>query len=747
MINIIDFLKKEFQFSQNQTENAVKLRQEGGTIPFIARYRKEMTGGLDENQLRDLFDRYDYIDELEKRKESILAEIDSQGKLTDELRKQLENCFQKTELEDLYLPYKPKKRTRATQAKEKGLEPLALFIKSYNIETSPIINIDEEANKYINVELGVNSTYEAIAGASDIIAEEIAEEAFLRQWIRGYISQNALYKSEIKAEFEKGTTKFENYREFTMPINKISSHNLLALRRGETEGILNLTVDFDTDVVLNYIENKIVNSKYSILVDFYKAAIKDGFARLMKNSIIAEVRLENKKDADIKSILVFEENLRNMLLASPAGMKPTLAIDPGFRTGCKACIINNTGKFIEYKQIFPIGSAIQTLEAEQFIISKVKQYNISMIAIGNGTAGRETEQFVKKVLDSNDLKPIVVMVNEAGASIYSASKLANEEFPDLDLTVRGAISIGRRLQDPLAELVKIDPKSIGVGQYQHDVDQKLLKKKLEESVESCVNYVGVDVNTASKELLTYVSGITSKLAENIVKYRDENGAFQNRKQLKKIAMLGPKAFELSAGFLRIRNGENILDNTAVHPESYHIVESIAKDLNISLNDINQIQTAAPTIEIKKYVNDAIGEPTLKDIIEELKKPGRDPRQEFKYAQFDDTIKTLGDLKTGMLLEGIVTNVTNFGAFVDIGVHQDGLVHKSQISHEFVSDPTKVIKVGQIVKVKVTDVDLKLNRVQLSMKIEPKPQMKRSEKNKPNVKEFSMDDLKAKFNNN
>jgi uncharacterized protein len=505
------------------------------------------------------------------------------------------------------------------------------------------------------------------------------------------------------------------YRNYQIKVKNIAPHNLLALCRGEDEKILSFEVAYDEDFILGYLESQEIKTKVRNVRDFYQVMLKDSFNRLMKTSLISEVTNEKKTFADIESIKTFETNLRELLLSAPAGMKPTMAIDPGFRTGCKVAILDETGQFLEYQAVFPHQAAEQRQKAAQTIKKLLEKYQVQLIAIGNGTASRETEEFVAEVLPNIAHKPVKVMVNESGASIYSASEVAREEFPDLDITVRGAISIGRRLQDPLAELVKIDPKSIGVGQYQHDVDQKLLKKKLDETVESCVNYVGVDLNTASKELLTFVSGITPTIANNIIAYRNENGAFKNRRQLLKVAKLGPKAFEQAAGFLRIRGGENPLDNTAVHPESYSLVQSIAADLGVSLNQVTQVAENLKKANIKKYVTETIGEPTLRDILSELEKPGRDPRAEFKYATFKEGIKEIKDLTVGMQLEGIITNVANFGAFVDIGVHQDGLVHISQLADKFVDDPKKVVKVGQVVKVQVLEINEKLKRIGLSMK--------------------------------
>ncbi len=720
MLNIPQLLASELELQLRQVQNALELLAEGATVPFVARYRKEQTGEMKEVQLRSLLERYTYLTELEERKAVILNAIARTGKLNDELKGKIESCLQKTELEDLYLPYRPKRRTRATIAKEKGLEPLTEFIKSLNVRNAAYVSLDEEAAKYISEEKGVKSAEEALKGAGDILAEEIAEKAQLRAYLREYLLEEGVFISRIKDEHPEGTTKYEMYRDYQMKVENIASHNMLALCRGDAEKILSFEISFDEDRVLSYLESQEIRSSLRQIRNFYQVTIKDAFNRLMKNSLMGEVVAEKKTEADIESIKTFEANLRELLLSAPAGMKPTLGIDPGFRTGCKVAVLDRTGQFLEYQPIFPHSGNQQRQSAATFIEKIIKKYQIELIAIGNGTASRETDEFVGEVLQNMDIqnmdkKPIKVMVNESGASIYSASKVAIAEFPDLDVTVRGAISIGRRLQDPLAELVKIEPKSIGVGQYQHDVDQKMLKKKLAETVESCVNYVGVDLNTASKELLTFVSGITTTVANNIVTYRNQNGAFKNRRELLKVPKLGPKAFEQAAGFLRIRDGENPLDNTAVHPESYSVVKAIASDLNILLKQVTEIAAKLKKTDLKKYVTDKIGEPTLRDIVGELEKPGRDPRAEFKYATFKEGIKEISDLEEGMVLEGIVTNVANFGAFVDIGVHQDGLVHISQLANRFVKDPKTVVKVGQVVKVKVLEVNEKLRRIGLSIK--------------------------------
>lgn len=744
MLNIPQVLTQELSLKPFQVENALSLFAEGATIPFIARYRKERTGSLDEIQLRDLSDRYTYLSELEERKASILDAIASQGKLTDELKAKIESCLQKNELEDLYLPYKPKRRTRATMAREKGLEPLAEFIKSLNRPNAQPTSMSEEAANYISEEKGVKTAEDALQGASDILAEEVSEKAELRAYLRDYFLKEAIFVSRIKEDYPEGSTKFEMYRNFQIKVKDIAPHNMLALLRGETEGILNVELSFDEAFVLSYLESEEIRTKIPAVRDFYRGMIKDAFNRLMKTSLTTEIRADRKAYADMESIKTFETNLRELLLSPPAGMKPTLAIDPGFRTGCKLSVLDETGKFLEYQAIFPHQAAAQRQEAAKIVKNLIEKYNIQLIAIGNGTASRETDEFISDVLQTMERKPIKVMVNESGASIYSASDVAIAEFPNLDITVRGAISIGRRLQDPLAELVKIDPKSIGVGQYQHDVDQKLLKKKLDETVESCVNYVGVDLNTASKELLTFVSGMSPTVAKNIVTYRNENGAFKNRKALLKVSKLGPKAFEQAAGFLRIRGGDNPLDNTAVHPESYPVVKAIASDLNVPLTQITQVSDQLKSMDLKKYVTDAIGLPTLRDIISELEKPGRDPRAEFKYATFKEGVKEIKDLKEGMELEGIVTNVANFGAFVDIGVHQDGLVHISQLADHFVDDPKKIVKVGQVVKVRVVEVNEQLKRISLSMKSSAQANSGRSTRNSSRSSP-TLNDLKAKFN--
>ncbi|MEO8167677.1 MAG: Tex family protein, partial [bacterium] len=645
----------------------------------------------------------------------------------------IEATLEKTELEDLYLPYKPKKRTRATVAREKGLEPLADFIRSLNVPESPPPSLEDEAAKFISSEKGVMTAEEALAGASDILAEEVSEKAELRAHLREYFLKEGMFVSTIKDSFAPGTTKFEMYREYKSKVKDIQPHNILALRRGENDGVLSFGLQFDEDIVRNYLEKKEIQTNASNVAGFYKTMLKDAFERLMRFSLETDVRVEKKMQADHESIKTFEENLRQLLLSSPAGMKPTMGVDPGFRTGCKVCVIDETGKFLHYEAIFPHQAEAQRAKAAQTVLELIKKHGIQLIAIGNGTAGRETDEFIADAMKDLEKPPVKVIVNESGASVYSASKVAVEEFPDLDVTVRGAISIGRRLQDPLAELVKIEPKSIGVGQYQHDVDQKLLKKKLEETVQSCVNYVGVDLNTASAELLSYVSGLNSTVSKNIMKYREDHGAFRNRKELLEVPKFGPKAFEQAAGFLRIRQGENPLDNSAVHPESYQVAERILSDLGVTVDKLPEVADKLKSVDIKKYITENVGEPTIRDIISELQKPGRDPRAEFRYATFQEGVKELKDLRPGMQLEGVVTNVANFGAFVDIGVHQDGLVHVSQLADRYVEDPKKIVKVGQIVSVRVLEVNETLKRISLSMKSPEAVAAKRDEKKKTEVR--------------
>ena len=754
MIDLEQLLARELSLQLVQVRNALQLRKEGGTVPFIARYRKERTGEMDEVQLHALFDRHTYLTELEERKAAILESIEKQGKLTEDLRQKIVASIQKTELEDLYLPYRPKKRTRATVAKEKGLEPLADAIRAANTPAGAGFDLSAAAAPYVSEEKGVATIEEALAGAADILAEEISENAVYRGHLREYLFENGTFASEVKPEHPAGSTKFEMYRGFKAKAKDIHPHNFLALLRGEKENVLTCELTLDEEAVFVYLRDAAVQAAAPSVRAFYEALVRDAFERLMRPSLVGEVRALCKEAAERESITTFESNLRQLLLSPPAGMKPTLGIDPGLRTGCKVVVLDATGKFVVHATIYPHKSPGERAAAAQTLTDLIRAHEVELIAIGNGTGGRETESFVTEVLAALDQKPVRVMVNEAGASVYSASPIARGEFPDLDVSVRGAVSIGRRLQDPLAELVKIDPKSIGVGQYQHDVDQRLLRKRLEETVESCVNYVGVDVNTASRELLKYVAGVNTTIAKNVVTFRNEHGPYKSRDELRQVPKFGPKTFEQAAGFLRIRDGANPLDNSAVHPESYPIAEKILADLGMSIQDAVLKPDRLKSVKPGEYVTEMAGEPTVRDILDELKKPGRDPRAEFRYATFKDGVKEIKDLTPGMELEGVVTNVTNFGAFVDIGVHQDGLVHVSQIADRFVQDPKSIVHVGEVVKVRVLEVNTQLKRISLTMKGGAEKREKHEKhhhsgkKGKPAEKtpKFTVEDLKRKFNN-
>lgn len=715
MLDVHQTLADELALPKRQISGALKLFAEGGTVPFVARYRKEQTGGMDETQLRSLLERHQYLTELEDRKKAILQSIDEQDKLTEELGARIEATVQKAELEDLYLPYRPKRRTRATAARERGLEPLAAWIRTQNQSGAKGVDLENEAARYVDSGREIATPQDALQGASDILAEDVSESARHRAWIRDYLLEHGAFISKFKRGHPEGTTQFETYRDFRARVRDIAAHQMLALRRGESEGVLNLTLSFDERDILDYLGQREIRTHDSVLRPFLSAMLADAFDRLMKNTLAGDVRLQKKQEADAASVETFAANLRELLLAPPAGMRPTMGIDPGYRTGCKLAVLDETGKFLEHTTVFPHGSERQQQEAADALRTLVRRHGIELVAVGNGTAGRETEQFAANVLAEVDEPPICVLVSEAGASVYSASEVAIEEFPDLDVTVRGAISIGRRLQDPLAELVKIDPKSIGVGQYQHDVDQNLLRQKLEDTVESCVNFVGVDLNMASKELLRFVAGITPSVAENMVAHRNERGAFATRREVMDVRGFGPKTFEQAAGFLRIRGGDHPLDNTGVHPESYPVVERMARDLDVALEEMTGVPERLQRLDLQRYTGEDVGLPTLRDIVAELEKPGRDPREAFQYARFREDVTTISDLDEEMVLEGVVTNVTNFGAFVDIGVKRDGLVHISQLADRFVKDPTDVVKVGQVVRVRVTDVDEKLNRISLSMR--------------------------------
>jgi uncharacterized protein len=713
----------ELAVAEKQVTATVALLDEGATVPFISRYRKELTGSLDEVQVANIRDRVQQLRELDKRREAILKSLTDLGKLTPELEKQVNEAETMVALEDIYLPYRPKRKTRATAAREKGLQPLADVLLEQN-------NIDPEliAAEYISDEKGVASVEEALAGARDIIAETVAENAEVRTRIRELFVEKGTFASRVVEGKEEAGIKYKDYFEWTEPVKTAPSHRVLAMRRGEKEEILWLDLKPEEDDALHVLEASVIkgNNQASGQV---RLAITDGYKRLLKPSMETEVRLLTKKKADEEAIRVFAENARQLLLSAPLGQKRVMALDPGFRTGCKLVCLDEQGKLLENTAIYPHTGAGQAREAEKTVQHLFQKYNIEAIAIGNGTAGRETEVFVRNL---NLPGVTIVMVNESGASIYSASEVAREEFPDYDVTVRGAVSIGRRLMDPLAELVKIDPKSIGVGQYQHDVDQNKLQTSLDDTVISAVNAVGVELNTASKQILAYVSGLGPQLAQNIVEYRNQNGAFKRREQLKKVPRLGDKAFEQAAGFLRIHNAENPLDTSAVHPERYGLLEQMATDMKCTVKDLMGNPTLRKSIPLQKYVSETVGLPTLNDIMAELAKPGRDPREQFEAFSFTDGVNAIGDLKVGMKLPGIVTNITAFGAFVDIGVHQDGLVHLSQITNRYIKDPNEVLKVHQKVEVTVTEVDVNRKRIALSMKENDKstPDQRRNDDRRP-----------------
>jgi protein Tex len=730
-------IAKEQNLNINQVQAVTSLLVEGSTIPFIARYRKEATGSLDEVAVTSVRDRLHQLNELNDRKETILKSLEKNGHLTDELRNKVLESKSMAVLEDIYLPYKPKRRTKAVIAKEKGLEPLALMILEQK-GTDP----SKEAESFVDPEKGVASVDDALAGARDIIAEIINENDKARTMLRNLFFSKAVIKSRVASGMEEKGAKFRDYFDWGESVARVPSHRMLAMRRGEKEDFLNLDILPDEKEATAILENLFVKGEKEDSVQV-KQAVIDCYKRLLSRSMETETRIHAKDKADTKAIKVFAENLRQLLLSPPLGAKRVMGIDPGFRTGCKVVCLDRQGKLIHYDTIYPHMSEKKALAEKEKIKSLCEQFEIEAIAVGNGTAGRETEAFVKNVPFS---KPIqLIMVNESGASIYSASKAAREEFPDHDLTVRGAVSIGRRLMDPLAELVKIDPKSIGVGQYQHDVDQKALKQALDDVVMSCVNGVGVDLNRASSQLLSYVSGLSAATAKNIVTYREENGPFLSRNQIADVPRLGPKAFEQSAGFLRIPEGENPLDASAVHPESYHIVDAMAKDLGTKVVDIMKKVDVRDQIDVSKYVTDSVGIPTLNDILNELAKPGRDPRDKFEEFSFADGIEKIDDLKPGMKIPGIVTNITAFGAFVDIGVHQDGLVHVSRMADRFVKNPADIVKVQQKITVTVLEVDLIRNRISLSMKSDA--DHSGTDAKKPGLKKAQTHTKKPKQNKN
>lgn len=702
---IISLISKSLNLSAKNVESTVKLIDEGATIPFISRYRKEATGGLDEVQISKIKDLSEKFLELEKRKEFILKSISEQEKLTPDLEKQISESWDSTELEDIYLPFKPKRQTRAEKARKKGLEGLAKWLMSQQSGS-----VSSKASEFINEE--VKDEEDALQGARDIIAEWVNEDANTRQIVRNIFSREAVITSKVISGKEEEGEKYADYFDFSAPLARCPSHRILAIRRGESEGFLRVSISVDEDKCLERLVPCYAKNNTEA-ADHVEDAVVDAYKRLLKPSIETEFAALSKEKADESAISVFADNLRQLLLAPPLGQQRILGIDPGYRTGCKLVCLDQQGNLLHNETIYPHPPQNEYSKAGNKVVKLVSTYKIDAIAIGNGTASRETERFITNLRYEKEVK--VFVVSESGASVYSASKIAREEFPNYDVTVRGAVSIGRRLSDPLSELVKIDPKSIGVGQYQHDVDQNKLKKALDQTVESCVNLVGVNLNTASKHLLTYVSGLGDTLAQNIIDYRSENGPFRSRSELKKVPRLGPKAFEQSAGFLRIPDSTNPLDNSAVHPESYPIVEKMAKDLNTSVKELINNKPLIDSIEIDRYKTDSVGEETLTDILLELEKPGRDPRSKVQLLEFDPNIRTINDLKEGMILPGIVTNITNFGCFVDVGIKENGLVHISEMANHFISNPGEVVSLHQHLNVKVLSVDLERKRIQLSLK--------------------------------
>jgi len=742
-------IAQELSLTQKQVQATADLLNEGATVPFIARYRKEATGSLDEVAITAVRDRLNQLMDLDKRREAILKSLEERGQLTDELKEKILSAETMVVLEDIYLPYRPKRRTRATIAKEKGLEPLARLLFAQE-DIDPMA----EAVAFVDPEKGVDSAEDALAGACDIIAEWVNEDQTARARMRDFYSSKAVFKSKVIPEKESEGIKYRDYFDWEEPVSTAPSHRILAMRRGEKEGFLTLRVIPPEEEALEILDGLFVKGEGPVSQQV-RSAVHDSYKRLLSSSMETEIRLATKKRADEEAIRVFVENLRQLLLAPPLGQKNVLAVDPGFRTGCKVVCLDRQGKLLHTETIYPLQSEKAAAEAGSKIREMCERFGIEAIAVGNGTAGRETETFIRSLDLPKNIQ--VVMVNESGASVYSASEVAREEFPDQDVTVRGAVSIGRRLMDPLAELVKIDPKSIGVGQYQHDVDQGALKNSLDDVVVSSVNRVGVEVNTASKQLLTYISGLGPQLAKGIVEYRNGYGPFQSREGLKQVPRLGPKAFEQAAGFLRIGDGENPLDRSAVHPESYPIVDAMARDLGCSVLDLMREEKLRERINLKQYISEKVGLPTLNDILSELSKPGRDPREEFEAFRFAEGVEKIEDVKPGMKLPGIVTNLTAFGVFVDIGVHQDGLVHISELSNRFVKNPAEVVKVHQRVLVSVLDVDLERRRISLSMKDSPprpseapkaaerKREERRGEKRQKQKSTFTNNPFDAAFN--
>jgi protein Tex len=700
----VKLISSSFQLTEKQVKNTISLFDDGATVPFISRYRKEMTDGLDEVKITFIKEQYEKLKELQRRKETVLSTIEEQGKMTDDLRFRIINCWNTTELEDIYLPFKPKRRTRAEIAREKGLESLAAMIMKQNASDVERLALSFVKGKIATVD-------EAIAGATDIIAEWINESEVARNAVRRVFSYEAQINSKVIKGKEEEAQKYRDYFDLTEKLNRCSSHRLLAMRRAENEGFLRVNISPEDEHCIERLDRIFVKGNNE-LSDVVSNAVRDSYKRLLKPAIENEFASESKQKADKEAIRVFAANLNQLLLAAPVGQKKTLGIDPGFRTGCKLVCLDAQGNLLHNETIYPHPPQKDHHQAMRKIQKIVEAYDIQVIAIGNGTAGRETENFIQNI--RYDRKVQVFVVSENGASIYSASKVAREEFPDYDVTVRGAVSIGRRLMDPLAELVKIDPKSIGVGQYQHDVDQSELKRSLDQTVENAVNKVGVNLNTASKHLLTYISGLGPQLAQNIVDYRVQNGAFKSRKELMKVPKMGAKTFEQCAGFLRIPDSDNPLDNSAVHPESYAIVQKMAKDINSEIDQLICNKELIQNIDKQKYITDKVGLPTINDILAELEKPGRDPRETAKVFEFDATIKTIDDLRTGMEVSGIITNITNFGAFVDIGIKENGLIHISQMGEKFISNPAEVVSLHQHVKVRIMEVDTSRKRVQLKL---------------------------------
>jgi uncharacterized protein len=712
-------IASELALRPDQVERTIMLLLDDATVPFIARYRKEVTGNLDEEQIRQVAQRHKYYEELEQRRTTILTTIEEQGKLSDELRQQIVECFDRTELEDLYLPFRPKRQTKASMAIERGLEPLALLLWEQQASEAAI---QELAASLVDVEKGVSDAAEALAGAGHILAEWIADRADLRKAVRTTMLNEGTVRATVVRGKAEDKTKFQDYYDFRESAASIPSHRLLAILRGVREGVLSVAIEIDDAQALAYLSQQTISAPDAPSASYLASAVEDAYRRLILPSLQNEVRNTLKGKADTEAISVFQENLRGLLMAPPLGTVGVIGLDPGLRTGCKVSIVDETGKHLEYATIYPLAPRRDVDGAEQALKDLVERYSVRAIAIGNGTGSREATTFVRQFLKKAGLPHIAcIVVNEAGASVYSASKLAREEFPDLDVTVRGAISIARRLQDPLAELVKIDPKSIGVGQYQHDVDQKPLRQSLADTVESCVNRVGVDVNTASVELLQHVAGLNLRQARSVVAYRNEHGRFSNRQQFMQVSGLGAKTFQQATGFLRIKDGENVLDSTAVHPETYAVVERMAQSLDVPVANLVANTELINRLDLQQFADGQVGLLTLQDIREELLKPGRDPRDQFVIPNFREDVTTLADLEAGMMLEGVVSNVTNFGAFVDIGVHQDGLVHISELSQRFVRDPREVVQVGQVVQVRVLGVDQALQRISLSMKTPSRPQ--------------------------